>query len=63
LAIAGVASILFGAALLINPIAGALTLVWLIGAYSIVFGVLLIALGLRLHGHVRSADRMSPGIV
>jgi uncharacterized membrane protein HdeD (DUF308 family) len=63
LAIAGVASILFGAALLINPIAGALTLVWLIGAYSIVFGVLLIALGLRLHSHVGSADRMSPGMV
>ena len=60
LAIAGGASILFGVALLLNPIAGALAVVWLIGAYAIVFGVLLIALGLRLHSLIRSADRISP---
>jgi len=63
LALAGVASILFGIALLINPSAGALAVLWLIGAYSIVFGVLLIALGVRLHGLVRSADRMTPRAV
>lgn len=60
LALAGVASVLFGLALLSNPAAGALALVWLIGAYSIVFGVLLIVLGVRLHSLVRSVDRMSP---
>jgi uncharacterized membrane protein HdeD (DUF308 family) len=63
LALAGVASILFGVLLFINPGAGALTVVWLIGAYAIVFGALLIALGLRLRGLVRSADRMSPRAV
>lgn len=63
LALAGVASILFGVALLFNPAAGALALVWLIGAYAIVFGVLMIVLGLRLHSMVRSADRMSPHAV
>ena len=63
LALAGVASVLFGVALLFNPNAGALAVVWLIGAYAIVFGILLIALGLRLHSLVRSVDRMSPRAV
>ena len=63
LALAGVASIIFGILLCLNPSAGALAVVWLIGAYAIVFGVLLIALGLRLHGMVKSADRMSPRAV
>ena len=63
LALAGVASVLFGFALLLSPGAGAIALVWLIGAYAIVFGVLLIGLGLRLHSLVRSVDRMSPHAV
>jgi len=63
LALAGVASVLFALALLFNPAAGALAVVWLIGAYSIVFGVLLIVLGVRLHSLVRSADGMSPHAV
>jgi uncharacterized membrane protein HdeD (DUF308 family) len=41
LVLAGVASITFGALLLARPGAGALTIVWLIGAYAIVAGVLL----------------------
>ena len=60
LALAGVASVLFALALLFNPAVGALALVWLIGAYSIVFGVLLIVLGVRLHSLVRPTDGMSP---
>jgi uncharacterized membrane protein HdeD (DUF308 family) len=63
LALAGVASILFGVALFLNPLVGALAVVWLIGAYAVVFGVLLIALGIRLHSLTRSADRMSPRAV
>ncbi len=63
LALAGVASVLFALALLFNPAAGALAVVWLIGAYSIVFGILLIVLGVRLHNLVRSADGMSPHAV
>ena len=59
LGLAGVASVIFGIALFLNPAAGAVALVWLIGAYAIVFGVLLVALGLRLHSLV--SDRsMSP---
>ena len=50
LVLGGVASLLFGVVLLAAPAAGALALVWLIAAYAIVFGVLLVALALRLHG-------------
>jgi uncharacterized membrane protein HdeD (DUF308 family) len=60
MALAGVASVIFGILLFLNPSAGALAVVWIIGAYAVVFGVLLVALGLRLHSLVRSADGMSP---
>jgi uncharacterized membrane protein HdeD (DUF308 family) len=63
LILAGIASILFGVVLFINPGAGALAVIWLIGAYALVFGVILIALSLRLHGMVRSTDQMSPRAV
>ena len=48
LALAGVASILFGLVLLVFPAAGALSLIWLIGSGAIVFGAFLVALGWRL---------------
>jgi uncharacterized membrane protein HdeD (DUF308 family) len=63
LGLAGVASVLFGIALLVNPVVGALAVVWLIAAYALVFGVLLIALGVRLHSLVKSADHMTPRAV
>ena len=63
LVLAGVASLVFGVALLINPSAGALAVVWLIGIYSIIFGVLLVGLGVRLRGLVRTAQKMSPSPV
>lgn len=50
LVLCGLASILFGFVLVARPGAGALALLWLIGGYAIVFGVLLIALGFRLKG-------------
>jgi uncharacterized membrane protein HdeD (DUF308 family) len=63
LALAGVASVLFGLALLINPKAGAIAVVWLIGAYAILFGLLLVALGFRLKGLVSRSHPMSPRTV
>lgn len=48
LALAGVASILFGIVLFLFPAAGALSLVWLIGSGSIAFGAFLVLLGWRL---------------
>jgi uncharacterized membrane protein HdeD (DUF308 family) len=44
----GVLSVLFGVAMLMAPGAGAIALVWVIGAYSIAFGCLLVGLALRL---------------
>jgi uncharacterized membrane protein HdeD (DUF308 family) len=44
----GVVSILFAIMLLWNPLPGALALIWLIGSYAIVFGVLGIIFGFRL---------------
>jgi uncharacterized membrane protein HdeD (DUF308 family) len=48
--LSGLVSVVFGIALLVAPAAGALALVWLIATYAIVFGVMLIALAVRLHG-------------
>jgi len=48
LGLGGVLSVIFGLLLIIFPGAGALTIVWLIGLYSLIFGVALVALGLRL---------------
>lgn len=45
---AGIASVLFGVGLVIFPGMGILTLTWIIGGFGIVFGVLLVMLGLRL---------------
>jgi uncharacterized membrane protein HdeD (DUF308 family) len=56
----GVLSVVFGVLLLLNPFAGALAVVWIIGAYAIVFGFLLIALGVRLRGLESSAHQVSP---
>lgn len=50
LGLSGLASVIFGIVLMIQPAAGALAVIWLIGSYAIVFGILLIALAVRLAG-------------
>ncbi len=55
--LAGVASILFGVVLVLFPATGALSLVWLIGAFAIAFGVFEIGLGWRLRGLAGAAER------
>jgi len=50
LAFAGFVSIALGMLFLVRPGAGALALVWVIGAYAIIAGALLIKLALRLRG-------------
>ncbi|HEX2884725.1 MAG TPA: DUF308 domain-containing protein [Candidatus Limnocylindria bacterium] len=57
LALAGVASILFGIVLFVFPAAGALSLVWLIGSFAIVFGAFLVLLGWRLRRISQLAER------
>jgi len=48
LGLSGVLSVLFGIIMFVQPGAGALAVIWVIAAYAIVFGILLIWLGLRL---------------
>jgi len=50
MAVSGIASLVLGFVLLLFPRAGALALIWWIGAYALVFGVLLLALAFRLRG-------------
>lgn len=47
LGLSGLASVIFGVLVLLFPGGGALAVVWMIAIYAIIFGVLLIALGLR----------------
>jgi uncharacterized membrane protein HdeD (DUF308 family) len=53
LALAGILSILFGVLVVAMPIAGALVIAIWIGAYALVFGVTLVALGFRLRSWLR----------
>ena len=48
LLLSGLLSVLFGIALVIWPVAGLVAVTWLIGAYAILFGILLMVLGFRL---------------
>ena len=48
--IAGMASVLFGVLMVLWPGAGALAVLWLIGIFAIIFGVLMIILAFKLRG-------------
>ncbi|HLY03469.1 MAG TPA: HdeD family acid-resistance protein [Candidatus Cybelea sp.] len=61
LILGGTASILFGVLMVWFPLAGALTLVWLIATYAIVFGILMIAFSLRLRAHSAALTAKSTG--
>jgi uncharacterized membrane protein HdeD (DUF308 family) len=50
LALSGLLSVVLGVFLIMAPGAGALAVLWWIGAFAIVFGVLTIILGFRLKG-------------
>ena len=48
LILGGIISIIFGVVLVANPPAGALAMVWVIGVFALVFGVMMIVLAFRL---------------
>jgi uncharacterized membrane protein HdeD (DUF308 family) len=58
LVLAGALSVLFGVRLLLQPGAGALALVWWIGAFVMIFGFLLLGLSFRRR-HWRNAGQPS----
>jgi uncharacterized membrane protein HdeD (DUF308 family) len=64
LALSGFLSIALGVMLVLWPGAGALAIVIWIGAYALVFGALLFALGLRLRGlgSPRARGQPAPGV-
>jgi uncharacterized membrane protein HdeD (DUF308 family) len=53
LILSGIASVIFGVLLFLYPGAGALAVITIIGAYAVVFGILLLVLGFRLRGHAQ----------
>lgn len=58
LGLGGLASIVFGVLLILNPGAGILSVLTIVAAYAIVFGTLLIFLAFRLKGF--AADALQP---
>ena len=60
LVLAGALSVLFGLAVLAAPGAGALALIWVIGAYAIAFGAMLVVLSLRLRQHRLTSRGAAP---
>jgi uncharacterized membrane protein HdeD (DUF308 family) len=54
LILAGALSVIFGLLVIAAPGVGALTFIWVIGAYSIVFGIMLVGLSLRLRKHMHA---------
>ena len=53
----GVLSIIFGALVLFQPVAGALAVTYMFGLYGVLLGVTQIVLGIRLHGLVEAVNR------
>jgi uncharacterized membrane protein HdeD (DUF308 family) len=51
--LAGIASVIFGVLLIVQPAAGALTLLWLFAVYAIAFGVLLVLLAFRVRSGIK----------
>jgi uncharacterized membrane protein HdeD (DUF308 family) len=59
--LSGVVSIVFGALLIAQPGTGEIAIVWLLGAYALLFGILTLMLAFRLRGMRDTIDRQAPG--
>jgi uncharacterized membrane protein HdeD (DUF308 family) len=60
LALGGIASVIFGFLLVIEPLIGAVVLTMWIGAYALVFGVFLLVLAFQLHSRKEERERKAP---
>jgi len=60
LALGGIASLVFGILLVIEPLIGVVVLTMWIGAYAIVFGVFLLVLGFQLHSRREEHKSKAP---
>jgi uncharacterized membrane protein HdeD (DUF308 family) len=61
--LSGVVSIVFGALLIAQPGAGEIAIVWLIGAYALLFGILTLMLAFRLRGMCDTIGRQASGAI
>ena len=62
LILSGALSVVFGILLIARPGAGALSVVWIIGAYAVVFGIFLLMLAAKIKGfaaQARAARRLA----
>jgi uncharacterized membrane protein HdeD (DUF308 family) len=53
---AGAATLILGLAFMVFPGEGAISLIWLVGGYTIVFGILLIVVGWKMRGILRDLE-------
>jgi uncharacterized membrane protein HdeD (DUF308 family) len=60
LVLSGIASVAFGILLFIDPYAGAVAVVWIIGIYAVMFGILMMILGFKLRGLEHSTHHPTP---
>jgi uncharacterized membrane protein HdeD (DUF308 family) len=57
LVLGGLASVLFGLLLITRPGAGALAVLWLIGVYAIIFGIILVSLAFKVRGFAQRVEK------
>ena len=50
LIVSGILSLIFGLLIVVFPGAGALSILWMIAVYAIIFGMMLIVVGFRMRG-------------
>jgi len=60
LAVGGVASLVWGVLLALFPITGLIVLTWWLGAYALIFGVAMLAVGFTLRGKRAEAPAETP---
>src|SRR5262245_30368741 len=61
--LSGVVSIIFGILLIAQPSAGTIAIVWLLGGYALLFGILTLMFAFRMRGMGDTIGRQAPGAV